>query len=102
MVSAELARILRSFGIRIAGVYLDDILLCAKSKGLLQQAIAICESICAKLGLALNDKTTGPCSPEEGIKFLGIIVRTDTCTYRVCPRYAEYAQDKLRHCLRRK
>lgn len=103
IVSAELARILKSFGVRVAGIYLDDLLLCASTKEALQEAIEICEKVCAALGLDLNDKTTGPIGPDEGgIKFLGVMLRTDTCTYHVCPHYADYAQDKLRCCLRRK
>jgi len=102
VVSAELARILRSFGIRVAGVYLDDLLLCASSKEQMQEAIELCTKVCGALGLDLNDKTVGPCAPDEGIKYLGVIIRSDDGSYRVCPRYAEYASDKLRDCLRKK
>ena len=102
VVSSELARILRSFGIRVAGVYLDDLLLCAPSRAELADALSKCCQICSALGLDLNDKTVGPCAPHEGIKYLGVVIRTDTCSYHVCPRYAEYACDKLSDCLRSK
>lgn len=102
IVSAELARILKTFGVKIAGVYIDDLLLCAPSKMALQHSIDVCTKVCAALGLDLNDKTTGPCAPSEGIKFLGVVIRTDSCTYHVCPHYAQYACDKLRSCLAKK
>ena len=84
VVSAELARILRSFGVRVAGVYVDDLLLCASSKALLQEALDLCTKVCSALGLPLNDKTVGPCAPGEGIKYLGIIIRTDSKIRGVC------------------
>ena len=102
VVSAELARILRSFGVRVAGVYIDDLLLCAASKSELAEALAVCTRVCSSLGLDLNDKTVGPRAPSEGIKYLGVILRTDSCSYNVCPKYAEYARDKLTDCLARK
>ena len=63
VVSAELARILTSFGVSIAGVYIDDLLLRASSKELLQEAIDTCHRVCAALGVPLNDKTVGPRAP---------------------------------------
>ena len=83
-------------------MYIDDLLLCARTKSELQRALETCQDVCKALGLDLNDKTVGPCAPSEGIKYLGVIIRTDSCSYQVCPRYADYACDKLSDCRRRK
>ena len=99
VVSAELARILRSHGVRVAGTYLDDLLICARSREALQAAIRTCESVCAALGLDLNDKTTGPCSPQEGIKYLGLFIRTADCSIAMCEQHRLYAVDLLAACL---
>ena len=95
VVSAELARILTSFGVCVAGVYIDDLLLRAPTKALLEEALATCDRVCSALGVPLNDKTVGPRAPHEGIKYLGIIIRTDTCTFSACPEQRAYAVDKL-------
>ena len=106
VVSAELARILTSFGISIADVYIDDLLLRASSKELLQEAIDTCHRVCAALGVPLNDKTVGPRAPWEGIKYLSHApwegIRTDTCTFSACPQQRAYAVDKLGVMLKRK
>ena len=101
VVSAELARILESFGVSVAGVYIDDLLIRASSKEELERMISICETVCAALGLDLNDKTVGPCAPSEGIKYLGLIIRTDTCTFSACPKQCAYAADKISAFLKR-
>ena len=102
VVSAELARILTSFGVSVAGVYIDDLLLRAPTKEAMEAALRTCDRVCAALGLDLNDKTVGPCAPSEGIKYLGIIIRTDTCTFSACPVQRAYAVDKLKEILREK
>ena len=101
VVSAELARILESFGVSVAGVYIDDLLIRASSKEALERMMSICETVCAALGLDLNDKTVGPCAPWEGIKYLGLIIRTDTCTFSACPKQCAYAADKIATFLKR-
>ena len=101
VVSAELARILESFGVSVAGVYIDDLLIRARSKEELERMIKICETVCAALGLDLNDKTVGPCAPSEGIKYLGLIIRTDNCSFSACPKQCAYAADKISAFLKR-
>ena len=102
VVSAELARILESFGVSVAGVYIDDILIRASSKEALEAAIATCMRVCEALGVPLNDKTTGPRAPWEGIKYLGVIIRTGSCTFSACPKQCAYAADRLAELLKRK
>ena len=101
VVSAELARILESFGVSVAGVYIDDLLIRARSKQALQDMLETCKMVCKALGVDLNDKTIGPCSPEEGIKYLGIIIRTDFCTFSACPTQCAYARDRIAALLKR-
>ena len=102
VVSAELARILESFGVSVAGVYIDDLLIRARSKEELQKMIDTCTAVCKALGVDLNDKTVGPCSPEEGIKYLGLIIHTDKCTFSACPKQCAYAADRISKMLRGK
>ena len=102
VVSAELARILKSYGVRVAGTYIDDLLLCARSKELLAAAIETCEKVCSALGLHLNDKTTGPCAPHEGIKYLGYFIKTADCSITICEEHRLYAIDRLAECLKAK
>ena len=83
-------------------MYIDDLLICASSKSKLEAALATCKRVCAALGLPLNDKTTGPCAPHEGIKYLGYFIRTSDCSITVCEEHREYAVDRLRHCLKEK
>ena len=85
VVSAGLARILEAFSVSVAGVYIDDLLIRARSKEALENAISIYTDVCAALGLDLNDKTVGPCSPSDNIKFLGILIHADRCTFSDCP-----------------
>ena len=92
MVSAELARILRSFGVTVAGVYIDDMLIVASSREECLAAMEIAAQVCSSLGLHLNDKTMGP---AQSIKYLGIIINTVTCSLSVCPEQREYAVDRL-------
>ena len=102
VVSAELARILESFGVSIAGVYIDDLLIRARTKEALERMIEICEVVCKGLGVDLNDKTVGPCSPSDGIKYLGLIIRTDNCSFSACPKQCAYAADKIAAFLKTK
>ena len=95
MVSAELVRIFKSFGINVAGVYLDDILIRAESKEKCEQAIALACKIAADLGLPINDKTVGPCAPSTGIVYLGILIKTDHCTMAMTEEHRAYTLDRL-------
>lgn len=98
VVSAELARILESFGVSVAGVYIDDLLIRARSKEELQTMIDTCHAVCKALGVDLNDKTVGPCSPEEDIKYLGLIIHTDKCTFPCVLNNAHTRQTGFRKC----
>ena len=73
LVSGELCRILQSFGIKVAGVYIDDILLRAltKAQGLKDRILA--EQIASALGIPFNDKTKGPL---QKIPYLGVEIDT--------------------------
>ena len=63
--------------------------------------IDTCIAVCKALGVDLNDKTIGPCSPEEGIKFLGLIINTDKCTFSACPKQCAYARSRISQLLRK-
>ena len=77
----------------MAGVYIDDLLIRARTKEALEEMLETCKLVCKSLGVDLNDKTIGPCSPEDGIKYLGLIIHTDSCTFSACPTQCVYARD---------
>ena len=99
-VSAELVRTLRSFGVDVAGVYLDDLLIRAPSKAEAERMLQIALRIMKHLGLPANAKVQGPCSPEEGAIYLGILIRTDDCTLRITDEHRRYAIARLQAILR--
>ena len=103
MVSAEAARILRSFGVRVVGCYIDDFLLAAKTRELCQRSIDIAEVVFASLGIPLTcGKTVGPRSPEQGIDFLGVHVCTLDCSLSVTQEHRKYATERLQEVLAKK
>lgn len=102
IISAEFARILESHGVKVAGVYVDDLLIRAETREECLRAIAIAESLALKLGIPLNDKTCGPCGPSEGITYLGLRIRTDDCTFSVTDETRQYAIDRLDEVVRTK
>lgn len=101
-VSMEAVRILRSKGIDVVGVYIDDILIRGKTEAQCKQALERACAILASLGIPTNEKVQGPCAPEEGIVFLGVKIRTDTCSMSVTKEYRAYALDRVIEVLQRK
>ena len=101
-VSAELKRILESFGVSVAGVYLDDFLIRGKTKQECKRNLEKAIAVLTALGLPPNDKTQGPCSPEEGIVFLGVRIRTKDCSMTVTEEHRQYAIARLSSMLTRK
>ena len=101
-VSAELKRILESFGVSVAGVYLDDFLIrgSTRQECLRNRDTAI--RILTALGLPPNDKGQGPCAPEEGIVFLGVRIRTSDCSMTVTEEHRQYAVARLTSLLNKK
>ena len=59
-MSGELCRILEPFGIDVAGVYLDDILIFAATKAKCEHDMKLTEHIAEALGVPFNDKTLRP------------------------------------------
>ena len=100
-VSAEAKRILESFGISVAGVYIDDFLIRAASKEECAASLRKATAILTALGIPPNDKTQGPCAPGEGITFLGVRIRTDTCSMSVTAEHRRYSVARVEQVLRR-
>ena len=67
-----------------------------------QQALDLAIAILTALGIPPNDKTEGPCSPDEGIVFLGILIRTSDCSLTVAPDHQKYAEAKVSDILHKK
>ena len=96
LVSGELCRILRSFGVPVAGVYIDDVLIRALTKALCLQYMNTAEDIARALGLPFNDKRKGPL---QQIPFLGYKIDTTNCTVAVLEEYRKYALSRLEDVL---
>ena len=102
VVSAEVKRILESFGVQVAGVYLDNFLIRGASRQECADNLAKAISILQALGIPSNEKTVGPRSPEEGIVFLGVHIRTSDCSLTVTAEHRQYAVDRLESLLAKK
>ena len=98
LVSGELCRIFESFGIKVAGVYIDDILLRAKSKKKLEQDMELAEKIASALGLPFNDKTVGP---AQKLTYLGVQIDTRKCAMRLTQEHRDYAMSRVAEALQR-
>ena len=100
-VSAEAKKILESFGISVAGVYIDDFLIRAASEEECAAALRKATAILTALGIPPNEKTQGPCAPEEGITFLGVKIKTDTCSMSVTKEHRRYSVARVQQVLKR-
>ena len=96
LVSGELCRILESFGIDVAGVYIDDILIRAITKCKCKEHMQRAEEIAAALGLPFNEKTLGPL---QLIPFLGCEIDSTDCTIRVSKEFRKYALSRVQEVL---
>ena len=90
-VSAEAKRILESFGVSVAGVYIDDVLIRGATKQECEQALRTTKAVLTALGIPPNEKTQGPCAPDEGITFLGVRIKTDDCSMAVTDEHRQYS-----------
>ena len=82
VVSAELVRILQADGVRVVGCFLDDILIAGRSQKECQAALDKAIKIMAELSIPANEKTVPPQSPDKGIVFLGVHIRTSSLFQR--------------------
>ena len=96
LVSGEMCRILRSFDIDVAGVYIDDILIRALTKAACAVQMRLASEIAAALGLPFNEKTLGP---SQEIRFLGCDICSTDCTIRVNAEYRRYALSRVEELL---
>ena len=102
VVSMEAVRILRSFGVDVAGVYLDDLLIRGATEEECRRNMALAETVLAALGIPTNDKAQGPCSPSEGVDFLGVHICTQDCSMVPTVQYRLYAAERVEEILRQK
>ena len=97
LVSGELCRILESFGIDVAGVYIDDILIRAVTEALCRQHMELASDIAEALGLPFNEKTIGPL---QNIPFLGCEIDSTDCTIKVSKEFRQYALARVEEVLK--
>ena len=98
-VSMEAVRILRAHGVDVVGVYIDDILIRGATKAACARSMRLACELLRDLGIPTNDKALGPCSPDDGIIFLGMQLRTADCSMTVTEEFRVYAMDRLREVL---
>lgn len=91
VVSAEAKKILESFGVSVAGVYLDDFLIRGATREECLASLNKAKAVLAALGIPPNDKGQGPCAPDEGITFLGVRIKTADCSMSVTQEHREYS-----------
>ena len=99
-VSVEAKKILESFGISVAGVYIDDFLIRAASEEECAAGLCKATAILTALGIPPNEKTQGPCAPAVGITFLGVRIRTDTCSMSVTAEHRRYSVARVQQVLK--
>ena len=97
LVSGELCRIFESFGIKVAGVYIDDILLRATTKAELEKDMRLADTIAAALGLPFNDKTIGP---AQSLTYLGVEIDTQQCAMKLTQEHRLYAMSRIADALK--
>ena len=102
VVSAELARIFRAFGIKVAGTYIDDFFIRGKTREVTMRSYLLARSIAQSLGVPMNDKGQEPRSPEEGVVYLGVHIRTADCSMAMTAEHREYAKERVLALLRKK
>ena len=86
----------------MAGVYLDDLLIRGETEKACRESMELAGTILTALGLPINDKTVGPCSPDQGIVFLGVRVCTADCSMSTTTEYREYAKTRVLDALAHK
>ena len=96
LVSGEFCRILESFGIQVAGVYIDDILIKAATKEKCAQDMKLAEEIAKALGVPFNDKTVGP---AQRLTYLGVDIDSRYCTMQVTEEHRLYAMSRVSEAL---
>lgn len=96
LVSGELCRILQSFGVHVAGVYIDDILIRARTKEKCKQDMDVVARVAKALGIPLNEKTQGP---AQKLPYLGVNIDTVDCVMTVTREHRLYAMSRLAEVL---
>ena len=102
IISAELARIFRAFGIKVAGTYIDDFLIRGRTREQTMRSYLLARSIAESLGVPMNDKGQEPRSPAEGVVYLGVHIRTADCSMQMTAEHREYAKERVLVLLRGK
>ena len=96
LVSGEFCRILESFGIKVAGVYIDDILIRAITRAQCLADMKKAESIAEALGIPFNDKTQGP---AQKLPYLGVEIDAENCVMTVTEEHRQYAISRMAEAL---
>ena len=89
--------LLRKWGIRIL-LYLDDMLIMAKSPELLKQHLQVVTTLLAQLGFVLNLKKCVT-SPTQIIEFLGFLINSITMTLSLPSEKVGKLQKECRHTI---
>ena len=99
VVSAELVRILKAAGVRVVGCFIDDLLIAGRTRQECQKALDTAIDTMRRLGIPANEKTVPPQSPNEGIVFLGVHIRTSDMRFTISEEHRHYAIDRVKSAL---
>ena len=94
-VSAEVARTLRALGIKVVGVFIDDILLASPSEEQAETDATLAKSVLKELNIPANNKQKGPCPPHTGVPFLGFHIRPIDCSIAITDEHRQYVIERL-------
>ena len=100
VVSAELVRILKAAGVRVIGCFIDDLLIAGSTQSECQKALDTAIDIMRRLGIPANEKTVQPCSPNKGIVFLGVHIRSSDMRFTISEEHRHYAIDRVGSALK--
>ena len=101
-VSAEVTRTLRALGIKVVGVFIDDILLASPSKEQAERDVTLAKSVLKELNVPANNKQKGPCPPHTGVPFLGFHIRPMDCSISITDEHRQYVIERLQTIVRTK
>ena len=99
VVSAELVRILKAAGVRVVGCFIDDLLIAGSTRQECQKALDTAIDTMRRLGIPANEKTVLPQSPNDGIVFLGVHIRTSDMRFTISEEHRQYAVDRVKSAL---
>ena len=83
----------------MVGCFIDDLLIAGRTRQECQKALDTAIDTMRRLGIPANEKTVPPQSPNEGIVFLGVHIRTSDMRFTISEEHRHYAIDRVKSAL---